>query len=653
MVSTLQSRSLLKYAAIALQALLLLSASAGAFAAAVPAAQSIIHGLDYLAVDYPGVIANGQIVNPGEYAEQQEIVAHTRSQVQVLPASDVKTALQQRMATLQQAIDDKAPGDQVATLSREAITLVMENFDIELAPREAPNLAAAQQLFQTECAGCHGVEGLGNGPMARELDPPPANFHNAQRQQQRSLLGLFNTVSLGVEGTAMRAFTELSTEQRWALAFYVANFASSEGDRAAGERLWQQASYQGLFSDLQSLTKPTPNEVRAQVGGEGVQLMAYLRQRPELLQRSATAPLDISFKYLATSLAQYRAGNAQDAYQQALAAYLEGFELVERKLNSLAPDLRSTIEEQMIAYRSLLKDQAPGERVEPQYQKLVLLLDQARNELQAGSASPTVSFFAAALILLREGLEAILVLAAIIALLAKAGRNDAIRYIHVGWVSALLLGGVTWFAAEHLIDVSGAHREITEGVTALIAAGMLLYVGFWLHNQAHSQRWQQFIHSKISSAVGTGTLWGLSSVAFVAVYREVFETILFYRSMWMGSQAVEHNYMLTGIVVAATLLLVLGWLVMRLSVRLPLKRFFKINTALMFVLAVVFAGKGVAAMQEAGAFPIDPINFPRVDILGIYPSLQSLGAQLLLVGGVALWGLYGFVKTRRMREASV
>ena len=84
-----------------------------------------------------------------------------------------------------------------------------------------------------------------------------------------------------------------------------------------------------------------------------------------------------------------------------------------------------------------------------------------------------------------------------------------------------------------------------------------------------------------------------------------------------------------------------------------MKRFFKINTALMFVLAVVFAGKGVAAMQEAGAFPIDPINFPRVDILGIYPSLQSLGAQLLLVGGVALWGLYGFVKTRRMREASV
>jgi high-affinity iron transporter len=381
--------------------------------------------------------------------------------------------------------------------------------------------------------------------------------------------------------------------------------------------------------------------------------MAFLRQEPELLQNPATAPLSVSLDYLHASVSDYREGNHKAAYDQAVAAYLEGFELVETKLNTMAPDLRTTIEQEMMAYRSQIKAKVPTAQVEQQYKTLIALLDRARNELQADYASPFVSFFAAALILLREGLEAILVLAAIIALLVKGGRRDAVRYIHAGWMVALLLGVFTWFVAEYLFDVSGASREITEGVTALVAAGMLLYVGFWLHNQSHSQRWQQFIRDKISNTLGTGTLWGLTFVAFMAVYREIFETILFYRSMWMSAQPVEHNYLISGIISAAAMLVLLAWMVMRLSVRLPLKRFFKINTVLMFLLAVIFAGKGVAALQEAGTFPLDPVNFPRVDMLGIYPNLESLGAQFLLLAGVGLWWLYGYMRSKRVDSMGV
>jgi high-affinity iron transporter len=624
-------------------------------AANAPAAQSIIHGLDYLAVDYPSVISNGDIVNAGEYAEQKEIAAHTMSQLQSLPASSEKSTLLQLMADIQQAINNKVAGEQVVKLSRKMATIVMATYDVELAPTRTPDLAKGQQLFQTHCASCHGVNGFGDGPMAKELEPAPANFHDKERQEQRSLLGLFNTISLGVDGTAMRAFTELSAEQRWDLAFYVSNFASSEADLAAGERVKKQGKQQQLFPDLQSLTKLTMQDARKLAGEEGAQLMAYLRQNPDLIQNSPLAPLDISLTHLRESLSQYQAGHHKDAYKSAVAAYLEGFELVERRLDTVAPELRTNIEKQLMAYRTLLKKSGVSEQVKNQYQAITGLMEEARQQLQkkVTTASPGVSFFAAALILLREGLEAILVLAAIIALLAKMQRRDAIRYIHIGWVSALVLGGLTWLVSEHLIPISGAHREITEGATALIAAAMLLYVGFWLHNQAHSKRWQQYIRSKITSNLNQSTFWGLSFIAFMAVYREVFETILFYRSMWLSADTSEHSYMVFGIVIAAAALVILAWLIMKFSVRLPLKQFFKINTVLMFVLAVIFAGKGIAALQEAGVFPYNPVNFFRIDLLGIYPNLESLGVQLLLVLGVGLWWLKSYLRDRRLDSVKV
>jgi len=624
-------------------------------AANAPAAQGIMHGLDYLAVDYPGAVSNGEVLNAEEYAEQKEIAAHTMSQLQSLPASTEKSTLLQLMTEIQQAIDNKVAGEQVVKLSRKMAGILMENYDIELAPTRTPDLAKGQQLFQAQCASCHGSTGFGDGPMAKGLEPAPANFHDKERQEQRSLLGLFNTISLGVEGTAMPAFTDLSAPQRWNLAFYVSNFASTKDDLAAGEHVLEQGKHQQLFPDLKSLTRLTMQDVRKQAGEEGAQLMAYLRQNPNLIQQSALGPLDISLTHLAESLSQYQAGNQKDAYKSAVAAYLEGFELVERKLDAVDPELRTNIEKQLMAYRALLNQHGASEQVNKQYQAIIVLMDEARDQLQTQvtTASPGVSFFAAALILLREGLEAILVLAAIIALLVKMERRDAIRYIHFGWVSALALGGLTWLVSEYLIPISGANREITEGATALIAAAMLLYVGFWLHNQAHSKRWQQFIHSKITSNLNQSTFWGLSFIAFMAVYREVFETILFYRSMWLSSETTEHTYMLSGIVIAAAILVILAWLIMKFSVRLPLKRFFKINTALMFILAVIFAGKGIAALQAADVFPYNPVNFLRIDLLGIYPNLESLGVQLLLVLGVGLWWLKSYLRDRRLDSVNV
>jgi high-affinity iron transporter len=249
--------------------------------------------------------------------------------------------------------------------------------------------------------------------------------------------------------------------------------------------------------------------------------------------------------------------------------------------------------------------------------------------------SAGAAFFGSFIILLREGVEAILVLAAIMAALIKTGRREAVKYIHAGWIAAVVLGVATWWVAENLISISGASREVTEGAAALFAALILVYVGFWLHSASSSQRWKQFVEHKIENAMENRTLWVLASVSFIAVYREMFETVLFYQAMWAQIDTGDSQQgFLLGILLALAVLVILAVVVLRFGTRLPIKQFFQINAVLLFLLAVVFAGQGIAAFQEAGMIASSAIEFPRVELLGIYPTLQSLGLQVfvLLIG---------------------
>lgn len=610
--------------------------------------QSIVHGLDYVAVDYPAVVKDGKVLDADEYAEQGEIAQHTLSQMQTLADNPQKTQLLQQAQALQQAIQNKAAGAEVNALCRDTIALLIASYHVTIAPTVAPSLAEGQQLFAENCVVCHGLTGMGDGIQAAELTPRPANFHDHERQQHRNIYSLFNTISLGVNDTAMPAFTQFSAAQRWALAFYVSQFYASAEQRQQGEQLWSAQKYQQAFGNMQQVTQAKPAEVQAQWGKEGLAVLAYLRSNPQAVQSSQQTPLDVSRKFLAASLNAYQQGKAKEAYEKSLAAYFEGFELVEAKLKTVANELRTDIEQQMVKYRTLIKDKADFAQVQQQQQVVLQLLAKADEVLQtSAAASSSVNFVTSLVILLREGLEAILVLAAIVSVLVKAGRRDALRYIHAGWISALGLGFFTWYLASHFISFSGANREMTEGITALVAAGMLFYVGFWLHNQSNAVQWQKFVNQRISSSLTNGALWGLAFMAFLAVYREVFESVLFYQSLMLNSEPDQQGSIVAGIVVAAIVLVLLAWLIMRYSVRLPLRAFFRVNMILMFLLAVVFAGKGVAAMQEAGVFPMNPVNFPEIDLLGVYPNMESLGLQLVLIILALSWGAYGYLKNER------
>ncbi len=592
--------------------------------------QTVAHMLGYIGVDYPLTVTKGQVVNAPEYAEQQEFSARVATLIAQLPANPEKAALQRQAQDLVQRIDNKAAGEQVAALSHSMRTTLIQAYQVTVAPRRAPDVVAGARLYSEHCAACHGVSGQGDGPLAASLDPRPNDFHEHARQDQRSVYTLYNAISLGVDGTAMQAHHALKDDQRWALAFYVSNFLASDAQRKDGAAAW--AAGEGkIFTDLAGLTQATPQEVQARHGKTGVDVLAYLRSQPVTLAGTRESPLAFSARKLDESLALYREGRREAAYQMAVTAYLEGFELVETGLAAINPSMKTTIETDMLSYRAMLKDGQSVEVASAQVAKIQGKLSEARQIFETTSLTPSVAFASAFIILLREGVEAILLLAAVVAFLIKTGRRDGLPYIHAGWIAALVMGVATWALATYAIDISGASRELTEGLTALFAAGILFYVGVWLHNKLQAQRWKEFIESKVQKATGGQTLWALALLAFIAVYREVFETVLFYQTLWVQAGDSGQQMVLGGFLAASAGLVLLSWLIFRFSVRLPLRLFFGVNSALMYLLAVVFAGKGVAALQAAGKLPMNGINFPRIDMLGVYPNLESLGLQLLLV----------------------
>jgi high-affinity iron transporter len=268
-------------------------------------------------------------------------------------------------------------------------------------------------------------------------------------------------------------------------------------------------------------------------------------------------------------------------------------------------------------------------------------LDQADEKLSGDALSPTAAFLSALLILLREGLEAILVLAAIIALVLKTGRRDALPWIHAGWILALVLGFITWLVARYAISVSGAGRELTEGFTALLAAAMLLYVGNWLHNKSNTRAWQRFIREKVDAALGKRTLWTLAGISFLAVYRELFEIILFYETLLGQAGPAGQHAVLGGIGAAVVLLALIGGAILKFSVRLPIGPFFAATAGLLALMAVVFTGNGVAALQEAGVLQATMVRFISVPLLGIHATAQSLVAQGIALGLVIAGVLVG------------
>ena len=401
----------------------LMSCSVNLLAATAEGAPQALHLLDYIGADYPPTVAAGEVVDESEYREQLEFLGVLQGLVAELPQRPERGELVKGVDELLAAVTARQEGTTVARQARQLGAKLAVAYEVSQAPAITPDPARGAPLYAQHCSVCHGTAGAGDGPASTGMTPPPANLRDAVRLDRLSLYAIYNTLGLGVEGTDMPSFADqLDDRQRWDLATYIAGFTA---DPAAAN------SAQPF--NLADLARQTPNEVLAADGPAVAATFRAQRAQPPQVKRGPAQLLDYTATTLDKSLAAFRNGDHEQAYDLSVAAYLEGFELVESSLDNVDANVRKDTEKALMAYRQSLQDGLPIEQVQQRLDVAKGKLTESAGLLGSDGLSWSLSYISGLLILLREGLEAILVLAAILAFLRNTGQQSAVRSVNVGW----------------------------------------------------------------------------------------------------------------------------------------------------------------------------------------------------------------------------
>ena len=617
--------------------LILLTAS-GALAAG-DEAKRILALIDYIGGDYRNAVQGGKVVNADEYTEMSEFSARSLELFsQLKSAEGDKAGIEKDLKALTSHIRQKTGEERVPQLAQQIKERLIKTYNIATYPKALPNYADAKLVYMQNCAPCHGESGRGDGPARESMNPktpPPAKFTDADFMAGLSPFKVYNTTTFGIDNTAMASFAALPDEQRWQVAFYVMALRFPTETAAAGESWLKGKSLPANIAGVASLATSSDNELSDKIvkhfpNAPHNGILAYLRRG--LLDKKSSDPLLTARTLLHEAAEIYSKGDKEKAYQKAIEAYLDGFEMAEPALLAKNATFGRSLEAQFTQFRNSIRQGVSAEEIQKQRAEIEAKLDQAAQML-AGSddSSGYYAFLNSALIILREGLEAALILAAIIAMLRVMGAKESIRYIHFGWILALAAGFLTWLAAQTVLTFSGQHRESMEGFISIFAAAALFYVGYWLHTRTEAKRWQAYIQDKVQNVLSSKNIFGLVGISFFAVYREAFEVVLFYQALWLQNEN-SHNAILGGFGTGVAALLAATFAIFKLGLRMPLKYFFGVTGALLYIMAFIFAGTGINQLQAAGWVPATPLNFPpAVPFLGIYPTMETMAAQGLLV----------------------
>jgi high-affinity iron transporter len=618
--------------------------------------------------------AGGNLISDVEYDEAVSFLKDAMEVAARLSGARAATA-QAVLDSLTAAVAAKRPPQDLVGLHERFAAALGTEGALDL-PTKTVNLAEGKAIYERTCATCHGSLGLGDGPASRGMKPPPPAIGTREAMHDVSPALMYRIVSVGVAGTPMVGWADrLSADERWNVVAYINSMRASTQQVAEGEGLYTQRCIQchgATGSDdgiaVASLSKLPPElggfawqaersdadiarVIRAGAPGtamppsrdltdaELTTMVAYVRtltSKQPSTQSAATGARNKDgvaasrevMTLLDEALAAARAGKTADAGDRAFDAYL-AFEPLETPARAKSPGLVANLERHFADFKGAVKSSD------------VRRAEQARDAITAGlptilelarpTTGPWSAFLQSFLIILREGFEAILVVGAVVAFLLKTGHRERLRSIWAGVAAALVASAATAVVLATVLSAVPASREVIEGATMLIAVAVLFSVSYWLISKVEAAKWQQFIRGKVNAALERGGGTALAFVAFLAVYREGAETALFYQALF--HEGLGNGLPITlGIVAGFGALAVVFTLFYRFGVRIPLRPFFATTSVLLYYMAFVFMGKGIRELQEGNLMTITVLpGFPHVEALGLFPSVETLLGQALLI----------------------
>ena len=527
-----------------------------------------------------GVAGGGGRVTMVEEVEEAKLfIRNAREDVPHLPVA-VRAAADSQLGAIAALIETLAAPAEVERQA-DALTRAIAaavGGAVDPTPRRRPSVARGRAVFGERCQPCHGDRGKGDGPQAAHVVGP-------------------KPADLG-DPAVMKDATLTDVYRRVTLGVPGTAMPAYEAELSEEDR-WAVANFVTTLQFRGSATAATFAAVRRQVDSA----VAHRSDR------------------------------------EAFEAYLT-FEQVEADLRVRDGVLARALEADFATLR-IRAAAADAVALDSLRGSLFARLERAER-LVSDRQSAAGLFAQSFLLLLREGFEAILILAALLTFLTRAGAEERRRDVTGGAVWAVVASVATWVLVEWLFQISAAQREALEGATMLLATAVLFWVSYWLLSKIDVARWTAFVKGRMDSALAGGSAWALASVAFLAVYREGLETILFYQALFASADG-RLVPIAAGMVTGGAALAVLYVAINRFGLRIPMRPFFAVTSAVLYYMAFVFAGKGIAELQEAGLVGIRPVDWaPRLPALGIYPTVQTLALQgVLLVAALVavVWAL--------------
>lgn len=567
--------------------------------------KKIVMMMNIVTKEYEEGIVDGKIAIAAEYEESQVFLQQAEDRFRRLPVpkqniAEIKS-IAARFTDLSQKIKDKVDISEVRPLINGINAGLMKTYAIKISqtPAEPVSLGKGKTIFAGKCSVCHGMTGKGDGPLASQFDPAPAVLADPQLTGDDNSVAFdnFQVISVGIANTGMIGWADtLSESEIWDVTYYIRTFSN------ANVKL-------PLINEGASTTSAQSD---SDGGKQAANAIAQVRN------------------LLDTSLEIFKnGGDIDEAADTAFDAYLT-YEKIESGLISKRKELGLRLESSFSRFRAEIKRQAEFSHVEKIHAGINEDLTQALQILQE-EVGFTGLFIQSFSIIVREGFEAILIIAALIAFLIKSRNRDKLKSIYTGVTLGVIGSFLTAYVVHEVLHLSIASQELLEGWIMLFAVVVLFWVSYWLVSKIEAEKWQTYITQKMKTAVSTGSAFALGGVAFLSVYREGFETVLFYKALYLYAGNVTEG-IVPGFLAGCVVLAVVFYLINKAGVKVPIKWFFAFTSVFLYYMAFTFMGKGLHELQMGQALSMTPAAFaPEISWLGMYPTWETMIGQGVLI----------------------